>query len=171
MSLSQNIPTPTHTLCLITFNNHILLLHRNNPPNQGMWNGVGGRIEKNESAAETCIREAYEETGLRLKKIIFGGLLTWQSPYNNGALALYTAESSTSTTIECDEGKLSWKTQSWAFKSNEVVQNLHIVGPLLINKTPPQIYHFKYDLLENIIHYQNESWNESINKNYYEQKF
>ena len=42
------------------------MLHRRRPPNQGLWNGVGGRIEAGEPPLAACLREVQEETGYRL---------------------------------------------------------------------------------------------------------
>ncbi|MDP6585179.1 MAG: NUDIX domain-containing protein, partial [Anaerolineales bacterium] len=59
-----NISIVSHTLCFITSNEKILMLLRYNPPNEGLWNGVGGRIEKDETPLQACLREAHEETGI-----------------------------------------------------------------------------------------------------------
>ena len=54
----------THTLCFLTRADQVLMLHRRKPPNQGLWNGVGGKIEAGETPLEGCLREVLEETGL-----------------------------------------------------------------------------------------------------------
>jgi len=33
-----------YTLCFLTRNDHVLMLHRAKSPNKGLWNGVGGKI-------------------------------------------------------------------------------------------------------------------------------
>jgi len=53
----------SYTLCFLTRGDHILMLHRRRPPNQGLWNRVGGRIEAGESPLTACLREVREETG------------------------------------------------------------------------------------------------------------
>ena len=94
------------------------MLLRYNPPNEGLWNGVGGRIEKNETPLQACLREAHEETGIVLPKARFGGLLNWFSPNIHGTLALYTAQVQSETIYECDEGELQWKQMDWVFTSS-----------------------------------------------------
>ena len=41
----------------------------------GMWNGVGGKIEDNETPYEGIIRETFEETGIELSSVMYKGLL------------------------------------------------------------------------------------------------
>jgi 8-oxo-dGTP diphosphatase len=163
MSKSPIVAAPSHTLCFITSNNKILMLLRYNPPNEGLWNGVGGRIENDESTLQSCLREAYEETGLKLPTARFGGLLNWCSPEIEGVLALYTAPAPSEIIQECDEGKLQWKRQEWVFSSSQVVNNIHVVGPQLINGAPAAIYNFEYDNFGNIVGYYPQSWLNSLN--------
>jgi 8-oxo-dGTP diphosphatase len=139
-----------YTLCFLTHNNHVLLLHRQKPPNQGLWNGVGGHIETGETPLQSCLRETYEETGIQLKNVYFCGLLTWEGfEISAGGLYLFTASAPTRTTIVCNEGTLAWFDQTWACTSPEVVSNLHIVLPYIFKNSPLSLYHFIYN--QNII--------------------
>ena len=82
-----------YTLCFLTRGDHILMLHRRRPPNQGLWNGVGGRIEAGEPPLAACLREVQEETGYRLATTRFDGLLSWSGhEFPDGGLYIYTAE-------------------------------------------------------------------------------
>lgn len=40
---------PGFTLCFLLHGEDVLMLHRRFPPNQGLWNGVGGHIEPGET--------------------------------------------------------------------------------------------------------------------------
>lgn len=44
----------------------VLMVKRNKPPYKDCWNGIGGKIEENETEVQTAIRECYEETSIRL---------------------------------------------------------------------------------------------------------
>ncbi len=46
--------------------NKILLMTRKKPPYINCNNGIGGKIEENETVIDACIRECYEEIGVRL---------------------------------------------------------------------------------------------------------
>lgn len=46
----------------------VLMLNRNKKFWMGMWNCVGGKIEKNENHLDAAVRETFEETGLNINK-------------------------------------------------------------------------------------------------------
>jgi 8-oxo-dGTP diphosphatase len=46
---------------------HVVLIRKNRPANQnGLLNGIGGRIELDEAPSEAMTREFYEEAGLKI---------------------------------------------------------------------------------------------------------
>ena len=70
------------TLCYLVQDGRYLLLHRikkKQDENQGKWIGIGGKLEENESPEEACVREFWEETGLRLTDYRYRGLITFAS--------------------------------------------------------------------------------------------
>ncbi len=139
------LPSIRYTLCFLTRGDHILMLHRKNPPNQGLWNGVGGRLEPGESPHACILREVREETGFVLPDATFAGLLTWDGfEIPAGGLYLFTAAAPPGEPHFCSEGELAWKPREWVFSSPEVVSNIHIFGPLALDHAPPQQYHFSY---------------------------
>ena len=44
----------------------VLMVKRNKPPYKDCWNGIGGKIEENETEIQATIRECFEETGIKL---------------------------------------------------------------------------------------------------------
>ena len=44
----------------------VLMVKRNKPPYKNCWNGIGGKIEENETEIQAAIRECYEETSIKL---------------------------------------------------------------------------------------------------------
>jgi 8-oxo-dGTP diphosphatase len=59
---------------IINDNGDFLALKRKCSLNRGTWALPGGRVNSNESLEHACIREALEETGLKIKIIDIGHL-------------------------------------------------------------------------------------------------
>ena len=102
-------------LCFLTRGDKLLMLKRVKAPNKGKWNCVGGHIEAGEAPLAACIREVREETGFVVLE-----------PTGN------------------DEGRLEWKRIKWVIRSDAVVDNLHIVTPLVLKNSPAAQHHFIY---------------------------
>ncbi len=47
----------------------VLMIKRNKPPYKDCWNGIGGKIEGNETEIQAAIRECHEETGIKLNNL------------------------------------------------------------------------------------------------------
>jgi 8-oxo-dGTP diphosphatase len=134
-----------YTLIFLMRGGDILMLQRRKPPNQGLWNGIGGRIEEGETPEQCALRETREETGYILAGLRFGGLLTWEGfEIPPGRLYLFTAQAPDSEPLETLEGTLDWKPSGWVFSSPEVVSNIHVFGPQVIAGELPRRYHFIY---------------------------
>lgn len=100
------------TLCYIENDGKYLMLHRiskKNDVNRDKWIGVGGKFEYGEAPEECLLREVREETGLKLERFRFRGILTFlcdsQPPEY---IFLYTADRFSGELKECDEGILEW---------------------------------------------------------------
>ena len=58
----------------------VLMVHRvfrDDDENKGKFNGVGGKLEKNEDVATCMTREIMEETGLKVLSMSLRGTLCW----------------------------------------------------------------------------------------------
>lgn len=101
------------TLCYITRGEDVLMLHRTkkkNDVNQDKWIGIGGKFENDETPDECLLREAYEETGLKLTQYKCRGVVTFltNGPWDGEYMYLFTADGFTGELKECDEGELCW---------------------------------------------------------------
>jgi bifunctional NMN adenylyltransferase/nudix hydrolase len=56
---------------LILQSNHVLLIQRGEFPQKGTWGMPGGHTNTNETVADSALREGYEETGIKVPKIVF----------------------------------------------------------------------------------------------------
>lgn len=136
----------------------VLLLHRNSPPNQGKWNGLGGKIEVGEPPEEANAREIMEESGLdvdRAESVQFVGIVTWtvvgrDSENDHKGMYAYVIrfdEAPSWQSKMSDEGLLEWKSLDWAKdKANtEVVDNIPHFLPHMLTSTEPVRYHCQYN--------------------------
>ncbi len=101
------------TLCYITRGNDVLMLHRikkENDLNKDKWIGIGGKFEGTESPDECLLREALEETGLRLTSWRCRGVVTFLTtgPWEGEFMYLFTADGFEGQLRDCDEGQLEW---------------------------------------------------------------
>ena len=109
------------TLCYITRGNDVLMLHRikkENDLNKDKWIGIGGKFEENESPDECLLREAWEETGLRLTSWRCRSVVTFltSGPWEGEFMYLFTADGFEGQLKECDEGDLQWVQRSFLDK-------------------------------------------------------
>lgn len=101
------------TLCYITRGDQVLMLHRTkkeNDVNKDKWIGIGGKFLENETPDECLLREAYEETGLKLTNWKCRGVVTFliNGPWDGEYMYLFTADGFEGELKECDEGELQW---------------------------------------------------------------
>jgi 8-oxo-dGTP diphosphatase len=134
-----------YTLCFLTYENDVLMLLRNKPPNKGLWNGVGGHIEQGETPYQACIREVYEETGFKINNAHFSGILTWSDfEIDNGGLYIFTANAPHPQFKPTNEGQLAWYPRDYMLSSDQVVSNIHYFGPPTLNNAPEKEYYCHY---------------------------
>jgi len=103
------------SLCYLYRDGRVLMLHRNkkkNDLNEGMWIGIGGHFEENESPEDCALREVREETGLTMTDYRYRGIVTFVSDrYEGEHMHLFTATKTEGTMrTDCDEGELKWIT-------------------------------------------------------------
>jgi 8-oxo-dGTP diphosphatase len=100
------------TLCFIQDGDSVLLLRRRNPPNQGLYNAPGGKIEAREDPYEACLREVHEETGLRLTGAALRAVLTVITRTTGAQWLLFvfvaTRPPGPADPVATDEGQLRW---------------------------------------------------------------
>jgi len=84
-------PVPTVGV-VIEMGGGVVLIKRNRPPHQGRWALPSGYIEADESAEEGAIREAEEETGLKVEIIELATVNSYpEGPPQSGIMIFYRA--------------------------------------------------------------------------------
>lgn len=141
----------TFTIGFIKRGHSILLLNREAPAWMGMWNGVGGKIELDETP-ETCIlREIKEETGIVLPSVTAKGMVTWKQVDGSAAGGMYAFMAEVpedyhyETPVRQAEGILDWKDLDWVLHPDNVgVCNLQHFLPTLLNDDEKYEHRFVY---------------------------
>ena len=108
------------SLCYLEKNNSYLMLHRikkKNDCNHDKWIGIGGKFEENESPEECARREVMEETGIKVGRLEYRGIVTFVSKSETGVYyelmhLFWTDDFSdlqdNKALSDCDEGILEW---------------------------------------------------------------
>ncbi|KAB2443879.1 NUDIX hydrolase [Bacillus luti] len=150
-----------YTICFIRQGDNILLLNRNKKPTMGMWNGVGGKIEDNETPNEGVIRETFEETGIKLPSVTYKGNVIFKDkdePQGNEGMYVFLADLPDGvhmdTPLSTAEGLLEWKEIDWILNCDNrgVVSNLPKYLPIILTDDKKLEHTFTYDN-RNIINY------------------
>ena len=105
------------TLCYLEKDKQYLMIHRikkKNDCNHDKWIGIGGKFEEGESPEDCARREVFEETGLKIGKLEYRGIVTFVSKTGNEVyyelMHLFWSDDfdTVSTLPQCDEGELEW---------------------------------------------------------------
>lgn len=152
----EHIQIP-YTIAFCIADNKVLMVKRAKPPNQGLWNGIGGKIEEGETPLQAVSREIMEEAELDINTasaVHYAGIVTWavvedQNNKNKGMYAYvidFSADTLSDVAVETPEGLLEWKKLSWVEdKTNqEIVRNIAHFLPLMRKKDSLQHYHCEY---------------------------
>lgn len=99
----------TAVICVLKNGNNFLLLKRLKEPNKDTYTPVGGKLDPYESPYKAALRETYEETGIKVEKMKFCGMLTESSPTKyNWTSYVYLTEIDFIPPPPCNEGDLEW---------------------------------------------------------------
>ena len=136
------------TLCYVLQDDKVLMLHRvkkKNDLNQDKWIGIGGKFEGDESPDECLLREAYEETGLKLTSWRCRGVVTFltNGPWEGEFMYLFTADGFEGQLKECDEGDLQWVSRDF-LDSLPTWEGDHIFLKLLWEDAPFFLLKLRY---------------------------
>lgn len=132
------------------------MLRRKHPPNEGLWNGLGGKIEAGETPAESVRREVMEEAGMDVSgSMRYAGVVTWNlgADPTSGSRGMHAFVAE----VEGDdvprrprltpEGLLAWKPLEWVCDrgNDSVVGNIPRFLPTMLDSDAPMEYRCEYE--------------------------
>ena len=126
------------------------MIKRNKNPYKNKWNGIGGKIEINESPIDACVRECFEETGIKIKnpKELLTYIYPESNPDNPGTYMTVLYDFIDIYDISGnDEGFFEWKDIEFALDFN----NKELAGHANISQMIKEILN-----IENISKFYNE---------------
>jgi len=97
------------TLVYLLRNGKVLLIYKKRGLGAGLYNGVGGKVEKGEEIEEAAIRECIEEIGVRPKVMEWMGVLEFHN--NNelyGFVHVFISKDFEGEPRETDEAEPIW---------------------------------------------------------------
>jgi 8-oxo-dGTP pyrophosphatase MutT (NUDIX family) len=115
----------------------VLLMHRKQEPNLGLWIAPGGKLDPGESPYETARREFAEETGLEAQDLQLRGLCTlvpFLKQYPWFIFIFVTTSFRGTLTADCDEGELAWVSLEEYFTTLPKPQADVIFAPGILTK-------------------------------------
>ncbi|WP_045515841.1 NUDIX hydrolase [Neobacillus niacini] len=139
-----------YTVCFVKKGNEILMLNREKDPLMGVWNGVGGKIEKGESPDDGARREVWEETDIRVDDYFSKGTVTWETA-NGLYVYLYEVDPAFiyETPKKTREGILEWKSIDWILhpENQGIAKLVPQYLPVLLKQEGNYSFHYINGLL------------------------
>ncbi len=125
--------------------NQILMIHKKSDFHEGKWNGLGGKLERDESPWEAAQRELLEESGVDLPQSQFNLLGVLQFPNfkphkcEDWMVYVFTAklpgEDLQKVNFSCPEGDLHWVPVDEVLSRNLWAGDLHFI-PYVLEERP-----------------------------------
>ncbi len=122
------------TLCFLNRDTRVLLLHRRHPPNAGLWNGIGGKLNPGEDPYAACIREVSEESGLRIDNPVLRAVLviSVKATGDLWVIFTFTAPAPREEPVASEEGELRW-VELAALQTLPVLPDLPLLLPHVLS--------------------------------------
>ena len=117
----------------------VLMIKRNKPPYKDCWNGIGGKIEENETEIQAAIRECHEETGIKLNnpKLFITYIYPETNQMNKGTNLSVLYDFVDEVSVKSNyEGIYEWKDISFALDFN----NKELAGLANISQFVKEIF-------------------------------
>ena len=125
----------------------LLLLHRSQEPNRGLYSPIGGKLhmDEGESPGDCALREIYEEVELEIEPtdLRLRGLITETAFLDAGHWMMFLYEVTRPvkvTRMEFDEGTLEWHDSKSVYDLKIPKTDREVIFPLM-EKYPDEFFH------------------------------
>jgi 8-oxo-dGTP diphosphatase len=122
----------------------------------GLYNGIGGHVERGESVYEAAVREIVEETGLTVRDLVLRGIaaIDANDPGLGIIMFIFTAWADSRTAHSSPEGELIWFPVDQLPPAAEMVADLPIIIPIVLaadhTSAPPFFARYWYDSADSL---------------------
>lgn len=144
------------TLIFLTHNNQILL-QKGSPDKKiwaGLYNGIGGHVERGENILESAKRELAEETGITKVDLKLKGIITIDIHEKTGiTIFVFHGIAENIEVRSSHEGTLEWHSQN-EVNNLPLVEDLPILLPIVIESSPSnKLFYaqYSYDSAGNLV--------------------
>jgi 8-oxo-dGTP diphosphatase len=122
------------TLCFVFSGDDLLLIYRHRPPDAGMWNVPGGKIDRGEDPLEAAQRELREEAGIE-PALAFRGVATVivRSTGEHWCIFLFSGAVDDRVVTPSEEGPLRWASPG-EIAGLPVLPDIPLLRPYLRNR-------------------------------------
>ena len=134
-------------ICFVIAGDGVLLINRNKSPFKGMWNAVGGKVEKGETPEDACVREVFEESGILISSPERVSRFTWNYDDEVGyAFKVEVKNTGKNFPFSTEEGIIDLKPIEWVLdkKNYGVIADLRVFLNDIKNNEKHD-YHLIYD--------------------------
>lgn len=136
-------------LCFLERDRRLLLLRRRRPPNAGMWNAIGGKIDPGEDPFAACIREVREETGLvisdpRLRALLV--ITVWETE-EIWVIYAFHAPVPAGEIAASEEGDLRW-VDAGEISALRTPADLPVILPRILHGEEVSVVRLEYETAE-----------------------
>ena len=148
-SLSNRYKFISRTLVFLTFEDEILLIKgaSNKRLWAGLYNGIGGHVERGENIFRAAKREILEETGIQIDALKLCGVITIDVELMTGIMIfVFHGESPIKPDHSSTEGQTEW-IQIDELPELPLVEDLPVLLPLILDmkkNDPPFAAHYNY---------------------------
>ncbi|HEX6677494.1 MAG TPA: NUDIX domain-containing protein [Actinomycetes bacterium] len=138
----------------------VLMLRRSRPPFAGLWNGLGGKVEPDETDEASALREVWEEAGIGrddVARLVRIGDVSWEISQagrapSRGSMAVYLVDlvcgwECWEGVRDTPEGGLAWWPEGALRDRDEprIVPNIPLIYPAMLADDALAEYHCRYE--------------------------